>query len=466
MPQRNKTRGGVTVEQLTLYDLLYEKYKITKPIRLIELFSGYGSQALALKYLGVNFTHWRICEWATKSIQAYNDLHIRDYTDYSKELSQDAVIERLAAYGISMDYNKPMTLEQIQRKGEAWERKTYNNIIATHNLVDVSKAKAKDLNIIDTSNFTYLLTYSFPCQDLSIAGKRKGMSRDAGTRSGMLWQVERLLDELTELPQVLLMENVPDVIGQTNINDFHDWQLKLEKLGYKNYVKVLNSKDFQIPQHRERCFMVSVLGDYNFNFPKSTLLKTPLKQILKNSTDKKLYISADKIKEIFSVADTDEITLKQIIQLEGKFESIGRVYSIDGVAPTINTCGGGQREPKIFDTTVCLNSKVNGKQPSLNDRVYSSNGCMPAVTTTPFFMGNVLINGVIRKLSSNECWRLMGVKDADYNNVATNQSQSSLYHLAGDSIVTAVLMAIFGELLGIDYKTKIAELVEDLKECA
>lgn len=146
--------------QITLDDILNEKYKITKPIRLIELFSGYGSQALALKYLGVEFIHWHICEWATKSIQAYNDLHIRDYTNYSKALNQDAVIEHLAAYGISMDYNKPMTLEKIKRKGEAWQRQTYNNIIATHNLVDISKAKAKDLNITDTDKFTYLLTLS------------------------------------------------------------------------------------------------------------------------------------------------------------------------------------------------------------------------------------------------------------------------------------------------------------------
>lgn len=147
------------MKQFNIFEFLNEKYKITKPIRLIELFSGYGSQALALKYLGVNFTHWRICEWATKSIQAYNDLHIRDYTDYSKELTTDAIVERLAAYGISMNYNEPMTLSQIKCKGEAWQRNTYNNIIATHNLVDISKAKAKDLSIKDTKNYTYLLTY-------------------------------------------------------------------------------------------------------------------------------------------------------------------------------------------------------------------------------------------------------------------------------------------------------------------
>ena len=143
--------------------MLYGTYQIKKPIRLIELFAGYGSQSLALKYLDVKFEHWRICEWATKSIQSYNDLHIRDYTDYSKELTQEEVINKLYTYGISMNYNNSMTYEQIKRKGDKWQRKTYNNIIATHNLVNIQNAKAKDFNIVDTEKYDYILTYSFPC---------------------------------------------------------------------------------------------------------------------------------------------------------------------------------------------------------------------------------------------------------------------------------------------------------------
>lgn len=451
------------MQQLTIYDFLPQY----KPIRLIELFAGYGSQALALKYLGVNFTHWRICEWATKSIQAYNDLHIKDYSDYSKELTTDAVINSLVTYGISMNYNEPMTYEQIKRKGEKWQRQTYNNIIATHNLVNIATAKAAYLNIVDTDKYEYILTYSFPCQDLSIAGERKGMAKGKETRSGLLWQVERLLDECEELPQILLMENVPTVMGKSNIKDFKEWQHKLTKLGYKNYIKVLNAKDYKIPQNRQRCFMLSILGIENnsFSFPNEMKLNYSLRYLLDNNVDQKFFIADHKVKEILPLKQTDDITLQQVAQLEGKYESIGRFYSIDGLAPTINTCGGGQREPKIFDTTICLNSKVNGKQPSLNDRVYSINGVMPACTTTPFFMGNVLQNGKVRKLTPNCCFRLMGVKNADFKNIATNQSNSSLYHLAGDSIVTTCLMAIFGELLGLDYETKINELVEELKEC-
>lgn len=106
------------MEQLSMFDTLWERYKIKKPIRLIELFAGYGSQHLALKYLGADFESHRIAEWAVKSIQAYKDLHCgEDHTDYSKELTDEEVAKYLFEKGISADYNKPMTYEQIKRLG-------------------------------------------------------------------------------------------------------------------------------------------------------------------------------------------------------------------------------------------------------------------------------------------------------------------------------------------------------------
>lgn len=128
-----------------IFSYIYEKYKVKEPI-LIELFAGYGSQALALKYLGVKFHSHKICEWATKSIQAYNDLHIKDYNDYSKLLGKEEIFQKLLDFGVSFDYNKPMTIQEITRRGESWARQVYNNIIATHNLVDISKVKGKDLD--------------------------------------------------------------------------------------------------------------------------------------------------------------------------------------------------------------------------------------------------------------------------------------------------------------------------------
>ena len=227
------------MNQITIFDVLYPKYKITKPIRLIELFAGYGSQYLSLKYLGANVKHYKICEWATKSIQAYNDLHIQDYFDYSGDLSDDNILKVLVELGVSINYNEPATREQLKRQNF---RKIYNNIIATNNLVNIQNAKGKDFKIVNKDQYEYIMTYSFPCQDLSLAGKGKGMA-DTTTRSGMLWEVERILNELKELnqlPQILLMENVPQVHSLENMKDFHKWQVRLEELGYKNYWQDLN----------------------------------------------------------------------------------------------------------------------------------------------------------------------------------------------------------------------------------
>ena len=279
--------------QTSIFEMLYPTYKIKKQIRLIELFAGYGSQALALKYLGVPFEHWRICEWAVKSIQAYKDIHFTDdNTDYFNEqpFDDEWLISWLYEKGISSNYNEPMTKKQIMRLTPHQRKTIYNNIVATHNLVNIQQVKGEDLGIKDTDKFTYILTYSFPCQDLSLSGKRQLMS-DTSTRSGMLWEVERILGECEELPEILLMENVPQVHGEGAIEDFNKWQLRLEELGYKNYWQDLIATDYGIPQTRNRCFMVSILGDYNYTFPKPIPLKLKLKDLLEEKVDQKYFLS-------------------------------------------------------------------------------------------------------------------------------------------------------------------------------
>lgn len=139
--------------------MLYQTYKFTKPIRLIELFAGYGSQALALKYLGVPFEHWKICEWAVKSIQAYKDMHFPDET-VDNEMTKQEMVEFLFEKGISSNYNEPMTRKQVDRLNETQLRTICKNIEITHNLVNIQQVKGKDLCIKDTNEFTYLLTHS------------------------------------------------------------------------------------------------------------------------------------------------------------------------------------------------------------------------------------------------------------------------------------------------------------------
>lgn len=268
-----------------------QPFIINKPIRLIELFAGYGSQALALKYLGVPFEHWRISEWAYKSIQAYKDLHFGDDdTDYSEGLTSDEVTDFLFSCSISSNYNTPLTRKQISHYSEKIRRTIYNNIKATHNLGSICNIKGEDLGIVDDDKYLYIMTYSFPCQDLSSAGNGLGMEKDSGTRSGLLWEVERLLSECKTLPQVLIMENVPEVIGAKNMPHFAKWLARLDELGYRSKWQVINATDFNVPQNRERCFMVSILGDYFYDFPQPIGCELRLKDVLEKNVDEKYYL--------------------------------------------------------------------------------------------------------------------------------------------------------------------------------
>ena len=334
------------MSNLTIFDMLYEDYKITKPIRLIEFFAGYGSQAFALKYLGANFEHHRICEWAVPSIQAYKDAHFtNDNEDYSKDLSKDELVDYLFNKGISMDYNQPMKFEQIKRLKEEQLRTIYNNIMATHNLVNIQQAHGKDLEIVDKDKYEYILTYSFPCQDLSLAGLGKGMSRDGGTRSGMLWEVERILDECNELgtlPNLLLMENVPQVIGSNAIKDFQSWRDKLESLGYSNYIEILNAKNYGIPQNRERAFMVSILGEYNYTFPQKFPLEKKLKYLLEKNVDEKYYLSDKQINQVIHWEAQQE-----------PFETLGKP-----VSPTLTTRSGAYAAGMVLTSDLEQNEEM------------------------------------------------------------------------------------------------------------
>lgn len=334
------------------------KLKIDKPIRLIELFAGIGAQAKALERIGVPFEHYRICEFDKYAVKSYNAIH-----------------------------------------GTNFETS------------DIRTITANDLGIVDTDKYCYIMTYSFPCTDLSVAGKQMGMSKGTQTRSGLLWEVERLLKEMKELPQILLMENVPQVIGQKNIKDFADWIAFLDTLGYKSKWQVLNAKDFNVPQNRERCYMVSALGNYYYEFPCGKGCEKRLKDILEKKVNEKYYLHEKVIfiKQRLNDEDTvAKIILAAMIESEkyGGYEQSRRVYNSNGIAPTLHTCGGGHLELKIIE------------------------------------------KNCIRKLTPREYLRLMDFDDEDFDKIKVALiSDSQVYKQAGNSIVVAVLQAIFNQML-------------------
>lgn len=288
-------------EQMSLFD--GEKdFKIDKPIRLIELFGGIGAQAKALENLGVEFEHYKLCEFDKYAVKSYNAVH---HTNFKTS--------------------------------------------------DITQISANDLEIVDTDKYCYIMTYSFPCQDLSLAGKQKGMEKGSGTRSGLLWEVERLLNECKELPQVLVMENVAQVHGKKNLEDWNSWLDFLASKGYKNYWQDLNAKNYSMPQNRKRCFMVSILGDYDYTFPEPVELKLKLKDMLEEQVDEKYYLDEVAVNAIKFNGNVDKN--KDTCQCVGmlsypkyiKMHDISRrVYDVNGLSPTVHCCGGGNLEPKVM----------------------------------------------------------------------------------------------------------------------
>ena len=139
------------------------------------------------------------------------------------------------------------------------------------------------------------------CQDLSVAGRQAGMTKGSGTRSGLLWEVERLLlecKEIGELPQVLALENVPAIHNKKNMPDFQKWLDFLESIGYKTYWQDLNSKNYGVPQNRDRCFAISVLSDKSYTFPQPVPLQLRLKHMLEQNVDEKYYINNEKAQQL------------------------------------------------------------------------------------------------------------------------------------------------------------------------
>ena len=401
--------------------------KITKPLRLIELFAGIGAQAKALENLGVKFEHYRICEFDKYAVASYNAVHGTNFTTS-----------------------------------------------------DITQIHAADLGIVNVDKYEYIMTYSFPCTDLSKAGKQQGMSRESKTRSGLLWEVERLLKEAKELPQILLMENVPDVLSEKNKKDFFAWCSFLEELGYTSKYSILNAKDFGIPQNRERCFMLSWLGDYYYDFPNKRPLTVRLKDFLESLVDEKYYLSQKIIKYFIqhtqesikkgngfrfeptdgnvvgkaittkagSRMDDNFIKCKHIAQLEGNFEMANRISSPEGLCPAIRTMQGGGLEPKILEDFYKSRQPREYKEVALTLRSERVGTLIRNCGADLKRSSQGIIEGIrVRKLTPKECWRLMGFDDESFSRAEKKVSNSQLYKQAGNSIVVDVLMAIFKNLL-------------------
>lgn len=417
-------------------------------LRVFESFAGIGTQRMGLERAGIDHEVVGICEIDKFAIDSYQAIH-----------------------------------------GE------------TKNYGDISKIDPKDLPDFD------LFTYSRPCQDLSTAGKQKGFEKGSGTRSSLLWECERIIE--AKRPKYLLMENVKALTFKKNEGGYHKWLDILTSLGYTNYSKVLNAKDYGVPQNRERVFCISILDDnQGFEFPEKQVLKTRLKDVLEHNVDEKYYLSNDRVKQLVgivrnwgvkgktvfdsSINEPKEkevancITTKQrgisIRKSEGNVvvepELIQthklnndkrdnperyRVFDKEGLSPTLNTCQGGGRQPCISDnkgikTIPIKNGTKKGYleahqgdgidliNPTCNNRRGRVQKDCSQTLTCNNDRGVVTDDFRIRKLTPLEFWRLMGIDDKDFYKARKVNSDSQLYKQAGNAIVVDVLAAIFVQL--------------------
>ena len=478
-------------------------------LKVMELFSGYGSQSIALRNIGIEHDVVGISEIDADAIISYASIRGFDLTKQTNK-SIEEIKKHLIDKNVGYDYQKKKS--NINRMKNDKLIKLYNADIQSNNLGDISLINPHELEDIN------LLTYSFPCTDISVAGKGEGLDKGSGTRSGLLWECEKIIE--TKKPKYLLMENVKNLVGKKHKSNFDKWCKYLEGLGYTNYYDILNAKDFGVPQNRERVFMISILGEHKeYKFPKGFKLNTKLKDILERNVDEKYYLSKE-IQERFTrfpkdrlnnedleVVDTtapnpynskgdliyDKCTSawcynpnklistlsardykqpKQIIEnyitgaIRGRYDEDSKInqqleLKNDGVVNSLTTV---QKDNIIVEIPQATKKGyIELQVPGLADlsypnsktrrgRVQDKGTVSPTLTATQqdicYFEKSDTNNFKIRKLTPRECLRLMGLNDVDIDKIySTGISNTQIYKQAGNSIVVNVLEEIFKELL-------------------
>lgn len=374
-----------------LFNMLFPKICLDgKKVRLIELFGGIGSQAKAFEVLRryypekVIFEHYRLVEIDKFCVKSYNAIHSTNFL-----------------------------------------------------VKDIKEITSDDLGIENNDKYIYIMTYSFPCQDISTAGLRKGFEKGSGTRSSLLWEVVRLLKYLPkkDRPYILLMENVAAIENNQNIKGLNKLQSILNELGYRNYVEQLNLKDYGIPQNRNRCFMISIKNNDIYYFPEKIKTKHYMQEFLQNieTISDKYFISQNLINLFMD---------KKPHGLYVRASRFRPFYYLDkNIAWTILTRRSGY---------------VHNNYIYYPKNIYKGKKCVG-------IMQRNNIEYVVRTLTPFELFRLMGFEKEDYIKVKDINSPTQLAKQAGNSIGVTCLIAIIAMFYSdIDYEKIINNYVDNI----
>lgn len=365
--------------------------------------------------------------------------------------------------------------------------------VASFNAIHDTDFEPQDITTWNKDIECDLIMHGSPCQDFSIAGKQAGGDEKSGTRSSLMYETLRIVEKLR--PKYVIWENVKNILSEKHRPNFEAYQHRMASLGYRNYVQVLNAKDYGIPQNRERVFTVSILGKEGFKFPEKQQLNICLKDILESNIDEKYYLKDEQLNNLkFSNPKVKRRQIVKVCDLDiAGQDQIKRVYASEGISPTLSTMQGGNRQPKVVDPFIVA-SRGRGKnneqqlEPNFSgatntltsaqkdnyvaiktanstgyDMATDGDGidlAYPKSTTRRGRVGHGVAKTIetspnmgcldssrIRKLTPKECWRLMGFDDSDFEKAAEVCSNTQLYKQAGNSIVVNVLQAILVNLL-------------------
>ena len=414
-------------------------------LKIVEAFSGIGSQLQALKNIGSAVEVAATIEWDINAVYAYDIIH-NGMQDLSKfpEYNKLEAINQLIEYGVSTNGKELAENSALRTISADTLRRVLYAIKRTKNLVNITKIHAHDLpNKID------LLTYSFPCQDLSICGSwhgnMTGIDREANNHSGMLWEIERILKEFVssgkKLPKFLLMENVSNILSRLHNGNFSEWKNILKKMGYINQVYTLNALDFGIPQQRIRTFMLSV-------HCQDTMKIIKLKDFFgKNNLEKRkplsLSLISDYLRTDYSISEyrTEAEESNPFFTPSRKkiYEDNDLIYD-------------GKTIKKAFINTITTKQDRN--------------------PTSGLVSYEGLISGKApyRNLTPRECFLLMGFSEESFNRLMENNiemkkgrkmyTREKIIKLAGNSIAVNVLEEIFRQVEFIKHDILMSKLNE------
>lgn len=332
--------------------------------------------------------------------------------------------------------------------------------VASYNAINGTNFKPQDIKKWDKDIKVDLIMHGSPCQDFSIAGSQAGGDEGSGTRSSLMYETVRIVDKL--MPKYVVWENVENVLSKKHKHNFDSYIRKMDNIGFDSYYRVLNAKDYGIPQNRKRIFVVSIRKDidnHQFEFPKKKELKLKLKDMLEDNVDKKFYLSEKMINCFLSDGTGKYPRRKRFLQ------NINRPRQ--DIANSITTRAGSRATDnfvkisedkqmeflkirnatkKGYDKAIEFDS-VNLQYPSSNTRRGRVGHQVSQTLLTSASMGVVDNDFKLRKLTPKECWRLMGFDDEDFNRAEKVNSNTQLYKQAGNSIVVNVLQSILNELL-------------------